>query len=158
MSNHETRESGIVGKIFTVLTDKFCDLNELVNPLLVTYIAHKELTSQFIPHKFVLGFYNADDYSYKHIWIEHNNIIYDLSNYINDRLLKAAPIERINARYYDNKDNLYTDIPRWNRVDMTDEADRDYDIIVDKLFYKLLAGDDEEYLADMPKKYKDMRL
>ena len=136
-----------------------------------TYIAHKELASQFIPHKFVLGFYNApssssktttritdtsNDYSYKHLWIEHNNRIYDLSNYINDRLLKVAPLERINAKYYDNKDNLYTDTPRWRRVDMKDEVDRDYDIIVDKLFHKLLAGDDEEYLADMPQKYKDI--
>ena len=85
-----------------------------------------------------------------------NNIIYDLSNYINDRLLKTAPIERINARYYDNKNNLYTHNPKWNRIDINDDVDKEYDIIIDKLFYKLLAGDDETYLNDMPKKYKDI--
>tara|TARA_B100001179_G_scaffold217524_1_gene189450 strand:- start:327 stop:812 length:486 start_codon:yes stop_codon:yes gene_type:complete len=148
--------------IFEIIIDNFYNLNELVNSLLINYITHKILILKNIPHKFILGFYNEssqdieNNYSYKHTWIENNNTIYDLSNYINDKLLMTAPIDRINAYYYNNKKNLYTNIPTWKRIDMNNNMDKDYDIIINKLFNKLLVGSDEIYLNDMPKKYKNI--
>ena len=74
--------------IFEIIIDNFCNLNELVNSLLINYITLKILILKNIPHKFILGFYNEssqdieNNYSYKHTWIENNNTIYDLSNYI----------------------------------------------------------------------------
>ena len=151
----------IKDQIINTVVEEFIKLGELTNSLLVNYIVHKEFVDNNIPHKFVLGFYNESSdnenkYSYTHVWIEHNDIIYDLANYINDKLIKVAPIDRINARYYNNDKNLYTNHPKWNRVDMIDKEDRDYDIIINKIFARLLVGNDDLYLNDMPKKYKSI--
>jgi len=164
-------------QLFTIITDEFCDLKEFINSLLITYVAHHELTSRHIPHKFILGYYNHDEqsgpgdsslllfssdkidpktHSYKHVWIEYNNTIYDLAHYVNDKLLQVMPVDRANAKYYNNTKNLYTINPRWKRADMDNQEDRDYDVIIDRLFTKLLSCNDSEYINNMPKKYADV--
>ena len=163
-----------IDQLFTIVTDEFCKLNEPVNSLLVNYIVHDEMLRRQIPHKFILGYYNHDEtsfgpaefgleelenpskYSYKHVWIEYDDIIYDLTHYINDKMLSVLPIDRANARFYQNKKNLYTAEPKWKRADLDTVEDRDYDFMFDRLFTQLLVGNDADYITSMPKKYGEI--
>lgn len=137
---------------------QFIELKELVNPLLVSYIIHKEFENKGIDHKFKIGYYNDYDMeqSYKYLWIECNDVIYDMTSYINDSLLGVLPVHRDNAYLNHtgkNIKNIYTNKPVFHRVDLDTQLEKDYDDIVDHL-YTLIISDNDVYLDGMPNKYK----
>ena len=146
--------TGVV--LLTVNTNEFSKMQQLVNSLLISYVVTRELKKKGIDYKFKLGHYNDHEnkQSYKHVWIEHDDKIYDAANYVNDKLTNTIPIQRTNAYLTNTKKNIYTTTPTFNRIDMDTDMDKDYDNILDHVYIKLLRISDDEYLNDMPEDYK----
>ncbi len=137
------------------LHDQFVKKGELVSVLLVNCLAHKLFTDNDIDHKFKLGYYNDYDtkQSYKYLWIEYNDKIYDLAHHINDDLVGIVPRHRDNG--YLNYHQLYTLEPAFSRVDMETQLDKDYDKIVDHI-YALVVSGKETYFNDLPIEYNKL--
>lgn len=149
-----------IERILSIISDEFIKMQQFVNSLLVNYSVHQELRKAGIDHKLKLGYYNDHELkqSYKHIWMEHNDKIYDLANYINDQLINVVPVHRTNAYLYHNhtKNNIYTYNPTYNRVDMNTNMDKDYDNILEHLYVTFIRDSCDNYLNEMPDAYKNI--